>query len=128
MIAQPIWITILALVGKFTISFTYNGIYIVTSELYPTVIRTTAVAVCQCVGRLGGVIAPQINLLVSPNRHGTVREQLLILFFSLSIKGELYWKPFPFVLYGICAILSALLTLIIVPETKNKKLSDTLEI
>ena len=32
-------ITILALIGKFAISFTYNGVYIITAEIHPTVIR-----------------------------------------------------------------------------------------
>jgi hypothetical protein len=61
---MPNAITIMALIGKFTISFTYNGIYIITSELYPTVVRNTAVSISQAFARLGGVIAPSINLLV----------------------------------------------------------------
>jgi OCT family organic cation transporter-like MFS transporter 4/5 len=36
---MPYLITILALTGKFAISFTYNGIYIITAEIHPTVIR-----------------------------------------------------------------------------------------
>ncbi len=32
-------VTILALIGKFSISFTYNSVYIITSEIHPTVIR-----------------------------------------------------------------------------------------
>ena len=55
----------MALIGKFAISFTYNGIYIITSELYPTVIRNTSVSIAQAFARLGAVIAPSINLLVS---------------------------------------------------------------
>jgi OCT family organic cation transporter-like MFS transporter 4/5 len=54
----------MALIGKFAISFTYNGIYIITSELYPTVIRNTSVSISQAVARFGAVIAPSINLLV----------------------------------------------------------------
>lgn len=58
-------ITIMALIGKFAISFTYNGIYIITSEIYPTVIRSTSVSISQAIARFGGVIAPNFNLLVS---------------------------------------------------------------
>lgn len=61
----PQLITLLALVGKFTISLTYNGIYIITAETYPTFIRNTAVSVSQFIARFGAVIAPYINLLVS---------------------------------------------------------------
>jgi hypothetical protein len=35
-----------------------------TSELYPTVIRQTAISVCQIVGKIGSIISPQIALLV----------------------------------------------------------------
>ena len=57
-------VTILALVGKFSISFTYNGIYIITSEMYPTVIRSSTVSMCQAFARLGAVIAPLIQNMV----------------------------------------------------------------
>jgi hypothetical protein len=35
-----------------------------TSELYPTVIRQTALSLNQIVGKLGQIISPQIALLV----------------------------------------------------------------
>jgi MFS transporter, OCT family, solute carrier family 22 (organic cation transporter), member 4/5 len=61
----PQLITVIALIGKFTISLTYNGIYIITAETYPTFIRNTAVSVSQFIARFGAVIAPYINLLVN---------------------------------------------------------------
>ena len=60
----PILVTILVLIGKFGISFTFNGIFIITSEIYPTVIRNSSVSICQSIGRLGSVSAPTIQLLV----------------------------------------------------------------
>jgi hypothetical protein len=56
---------VLALVAKFAISFTYNGIYIITAEMYPTVVRNSAVSICQSFGRLGSVLSPNFQLLVS---------------------------------------------------------------
>lgn len=56
--------TIIALIGKFSISFTFNGIYIITAETYPTYIRNTAVSISQSLTRFGAVIVPYINLLV----------------------------------------------------------------
>jgi OCT family organic cation transporter-like MFS transporter 4/5 len=44
--SMPYLVTVLALIGKFTISFTYNGIYIITAEMYPTVIRNSTVSIC----------------------------------------------------------------------------------
>jgi OCT family organic cation transporter-like MFS transporter 4/5 len=58
-------ITVLALIGKFSISFTYNGIYIITAEIYPTVIRNSCVSTCQTFSRFGAVISPQIQLIVT---------------------------------------------------------------
>ena len=65
MLDLPYLVTILALTAKFAISFTYNGIYIITAEMYPTVIRNSAVSFCQTFARLGAVLAPNFQLLVS---------------------------------------------------------------
>jgi MFS transporter, OCT family, solute carrier family 22 (organic cation transporter), member 4/5 len=62
---HPELITVIALIGKFSISLTYNGIYIITTETYPTFIRNTAVSVSQFITRFGAVAAPYINLLVN---------------------------------------------------------------
>jgi MFS transporter, OCT family, solute carrier family 22 (organic cation transporter), member 4/5 len=61
----PELVTVIALIGKFSISLTFNGIYIITAETYPTFIRNTAVSVAQFIARFGAVIAPYINLLVN---------------------------------------------------------------
>ncbi len=62
--SMPHLITILALVAKFAISFTYNEIYVITAELYPTVIRNGAMSVCQTFSRFGAILSPQVQLLV----------------------------------------------------------------
>lgn len=58
-------VTALALAGKLTISFTFNTIYIITAESHPTVIRNSAVAICQTFSRIAAVLAPNIQLLVN---------------------------------------------------------------
>jgi OCT family organic cation transporter-like MFS transporter 4/5 len=65
---MPHVITGLVLIGKFAIAFTYNAIYIISAELYPTMIRNTSVALAQSFGRLGSIIAPSIQLLVRTNK------------------------------------------------------------
>lgn len=60
-------VTACALIGKFSISFTYNTIYIITGESHPTVIRTSAISVCQTFARMGAIIAPNVQLLVFIN-------------------------------------------------------------
>jgi hypothetical protein len=61
---MPYVVTVLALISKFSISFTFNGMYIITAELYPTVVRSSAVSVCQTLARFGSIISPNIQLLV----------------------------------------------------------------
>ena len=57
-------IIVCVLVGKFAVSFTFNAIYVITSESYPTVIRNTAVSICACFSRIGGTLSPYVQLLV----------------------------------------------------------------
>ena len=52
----------------------------------------------------GGVIAPNIQLL-----------------------GNVYWFPLPFIIYGIFSTMSAVTFVVLMPETKNLKLPDTIE-
>jgi hypothetical protein len=64
-LAMPWLVNVLAIVGKFSVSFNFNGIYIISSELYPTIIRSTMMSFFLCSGHLGSVTAPYIELLVS---------------------------------------------------------------
>lgn len=57
-------VTVLALIAKFCISFTYAGIYIINVEMYPTVIRNSAVSIISLIARFGSIFAPNIQVLV----------------------------------------------------------------
>lgn len=46
-------------------TFSYNIVYMYTSELFPTYTRNSMHAICSAVGRVGSLIAPQTPLLVS---------------------------------------------------------------
>lgn len=118
-------VTVLALIGKFTISFTYNSIYIITAEIHPTVIRNSSVSLCQTFARMGAIIAPNIQLLV--NYFYLLKIILNILRNLFVLKGELYWYPMPFVIFGAFSAVSAVLFIIVMPETRNRKLPDTIE-
>ena len=48
-------ITVLALIAKFGISFTFNTICIVTAEMYPTSIRNAIVSICFGISSVGGI-------------------------------------------------------------------------
>ena len=56
-------VTTLALIAKFGISFTFNTIYIVTAEIYPTGIRNSALNILISFSCFGGLISPQVETL-----------------------------------------------------------------
>jgi MFS transporter, OCT family, solute carrier family 22 (organic cation transporter), member 4/5 len=64
-LGETAYIRILALSGKFFISLACACAYIITAESYPTVIRGTALSVCNVFDRFGALLAPYIQLLVS---------------------------------------------------------------
>ena len=75
----------LSLIGKFGASACFAIVYVYTAELYPTIIRNTAIGSCSTVARVGGICS------------------LLI--------GELgtYWGPLPMLIMGIIAVVAGCL-------------------
>ncbi|XP_021942805.1 organic cation transporter protein-like [Zootermopsis nevadensis] len=90
------------LAGKFAITIAFTVVYVFTAELFPTELRHSMLGTCSMVGRIGSIIAPQTPLL-----------------------AEIY-KALPFFLFGGISVASGLLILLI-PETLNQKLPDTVE-
>ncbi|KAG6440885.1 hypothetical protein O3G_MSEX001434 [Manduca sexta] len=81
-------------VGKLAITFAFNSIYVFSAELFPTSTRSSALAACSLVGRLGSILAPQTPLL------------------SATVQASLY---------GGCCMLAALAVLL-APETRRTRL------
>ncbi|XP_026496252.2 organic cation transporter protein-like [Vanessa tameamea] len=94
--------TCLNLLGKLAISMAFSSIYIYTSELYPTMLRHSLLAVCSMCGRIGQIIAPQTPLLMA------------------------YMEALPYLVFGVMAATSALLMLL-TPETLHMRLPDTVK-
>ncbi|CAL4107484.1 unnamed protein product, partial [Meganyctiphanes norvegica] len=58
------WLIItLSMFGKLCITASYAVIYVFTAELFPTVVRNLGVGSSSMVARIGGALAPYINLL-----------------------------------------------------------------
>ncbi|XP_035450467.2 organic cation transporter-like protein [Spodoptera frugiperda] len=78
-------------------------IYLYCSEMFPTVVRNAAIGICSMMARVGSMIAP----------------------FAANLRPYGKWcSP---VAFGIFPMISALLCLLFLPETKNCELLMTLE-
>ncbi|XP_039303860.1 organic cation transporter protein isoform X2 [Solenopsis invicta] len=99
---MPWLIVCLAMIGKLAITSSYGAIYVFTAEQFPTVIRNVGLGASSTFARIGGVIAPYVNHL-----------------------SEI-WIPLPLVIFGSCALLSGLMSLLL-PETLNKKLPESIQ-
>ncbi|XP_060519690.1 organic cation transporter protein-like [Cylas formicarius] len=98
-----VWLTIfLAMLGKISITVSYITIYIFSAEQFPTVVRNTGLGVSSTFARVGSIIAPYINVM----SH--------------------IWHPFPLLVFGSLALVGGVLSLML-PETLNRKLPETLE-
>uniref|UniRef100_A0A8C6TKF5 Solute carrier family 22 member 21 n=1 Tax=Neogobius melanostomus TaxID=47308 RepID=A0A8C6TKF5_9GOBI len=92
----------LEMLGKFGAATAFTIVYAYTAELYPTVLRNTAVATCSMASRVGSIIAPYFIYLRS------------------------YWVSLPYVLMGTITALSGILSLLL-PETHGLPLPETVE-
>eukprot|EP00057_Strongylocentrotus_purpuratus_P006088 XP_011660562.1 PREDICTED: organic cation transporter protein [Strongylocentrotus purpuratus] len=101
-IPPGVGLTTVAMIGKFGISGSFTIIYLYTMEIYPTNIRGVAIGNCSMFSRIAGILAPLVLLLSK------------------------YWDPLPLVIYGSLSVMAALVALAL-PETRGKKLPETLE-
>merc|ERR1711981_942836 len=91
-----------SLLGKFMASANFAIIYVYTAELYPTIIRNTAIGSCSSIARIGAILALVLRLLSS------------------------YYKPAPMLIMGIAALVAGVMALNF-PETVGNKLPETME-
>ncbi|XP_038156291.1 solute carrier family 22 member 13 [Cyprinodon tularosa] len=99
---HPNVLTGLAMVGKFGITASFAVIYVYTAEIFPTVVRQTGIGMSSMFARMGGVLAPAINML---HNHSPTT---------------------PLIIFGTSPLLGAILALAL-PETADRHLPDTLE-
>lgn len=100
--SQPWLMVTLAMAGKLAITSSYGCIYIISAEQFPTVIRNVGLGAASTAARIGGIIAPFLNLLSD------------------------VWKPLPMIIFGALAFTGGILSLSL-PETLNKKLPETIQ-
>ncbi|CAF0791707.1 unnamed protein product [Adineta steineri] len=88
---------------KFLASASFAIIYLYTTELFPTNVRTTALGYCSMIGRLGAIL-------------GTFSNDYL----------ARVWINFPIILYGVISLIAGILALVF-PETLHKPLPQTVD-
>ncbi|CAG2257564.1 OCTN [Mytilus edulis] len=103
---QPLTTT-LALLGKLFSTAGFATIYIISAEVFPTVIRNAGMGSSSVWARVGGMISPYIAD-------------------TADLVGGTTGKAVPLVIFGGACVLAALLTLIL-PETLNRQLPETIE-
>jgi len=94
--------TAVALVGRFGIAASFNMIFLYTTELFPTIVRSAALGSCSLVARIGGIAAPQIILF------------------------RRFHHSLPSLIFGATA-LAACFVATLLPETKGVVAEDSLE-
>ncbi|XP_029303920.1 solute carrier family 22 member 5-like [Cottoperca gobio] len=100
--ANMIYVSItLEMMGKFAVTTAFAIVYAYTAELYPTVLRNTALGTCSMASRIGSIIAPYFIYLRS---------------YSIAL---------PYILMGSLTTLSGLLSLLL-PESYGMPLPDTI--
>ncbi|XP_076664276.1 organic cation transporter protein [Andrena cerasifolii] len=95
-------IVTIVLFGKACIAASFAVIYNYTAELFPTVVRNTALGIGSMCARLSGALTPMIMLLDSFN------------------------PKVPAILFGFVALVSGFLSLYL-PETVNQPMPETIE-
>ncbi|XP_062392046.1 organic cation/carnitine transporter 2 [Sardina pilchardus] len=91
----------LEMLGKFGVTAAFAIVYAVTAELYPTVLRNTALGACSMASRVGSISAPYFIYLGN------------------------YYRSLPYILMGALSVLSGLLSLLL-PESLGMPLPESI--
>ena len=94
----------------------FGAIFNYAAELYPTNMRSTAVGFTSSMARIGGLLAPQLNLLA------VIDKRLPVLVIGECKVSLTFFKRFSAFLSIIAAVISSTM-----PETNKKPLLQTKE-
>ncbi|OXA57254.1 Organic cation transporter protein [Folsomia candida] len=96
-------IIILALFGKLVIGGAYSLVYLYATELMPTLLRTYGLGTASMVGRIGSIMAPYVVDLLGKENN-----------------------TYPSIVFGSVSLIAGLLS-ILLPETRNRRLPETVD-
>nr|XP_039248328.1 solute carrier family 22 member 5-like isoform X1 [Styela clava] len=100
----PIVTTVLVLTGKCAITGVFNVVYLLASEISPTLVRTTSLGVASVCARIGGITMPYL-MFVGEN------DQI---------------RYVPFVVMGSLALVTAVFNILFMPETAGVPMPNTI--
>ncbi|KAI1702152.1 sugar transporter domain-containing protein [Ditylenchus destructor] len=100
---SPMFSLFLMLCGKIFIQGAFNILYIFTSEMYPTVIRNSAVGFCSMIARLGSGVSSYIAIL-----------------------SDVTLAIVPMIIFATFSLFAGMLVMLL-PETRDQPLPDTLQ-
>ena len=58
---ESVAVTVLSMIGKAGATAAYNGMFLLTSEIFPTEVRNVGLGTCNMVARLSGIAAPYMG-------------------------------------------------------------------
>ena len=100
-------LVLLSILGKMFVSGAFEVLYIISTELYPTIVRNVGMGTSSACARAGSMLSPYIANLAD------------------HINSDIA-KAIPLTVFGAAAFIGGLLS-ITLPETANRKLPDTIE-
>ncbi|CAJ0601486.1 unnamed protein product [Cylicocyclus nassatus] len=102
----PLAVSIIQMmISRGAITGTYAAMYTYTPELFPTVIRNTAMGLCSMIARVGAISATYLSLWIAELPNG---------------------KVYMIIPFAVMAITAAVLTLFALPETMGTALPETI--
>ena len=96
-------ILVFYLIGKCSVGASFLLVWLITSEIYPTNLRSQALGTCSTIARLFGLVCPFVSSLAA------------------------FWNPLPMVVLGLPALIFGTLALMVLPETFGKPLPQNMD-
>ncbi|RCN35871.1 transporter, major facilitator family protein [Ancylostoma caninum] len=98
------WGMLQMMITKGAVTVSYTAMYTYTSELFPTVIRNTAVGCCSTIARVGAIMSSYMALWLV----------------------EAYGKLAMVIPFSLLSLIAAILTAVFLPETMDKPMPESI--
>lgn len=103
-------VIVLAMMGKMAITSSYGTVYVFSAEQFPTVIRNVGIGASSTFARVGGILAPFVNITVCKLYNilkflSELKKKTVINLCSLAYKHATFTPNFINVnVFGLCRL------------------------